>query len=214
VWQRCGCQILLNSVEIKRAAQVVEPEDGNQHQDRAEHRVQNEFHGCIDPAIVTPDSDHEIHRDQGEFPENEKQKEVERKKDADHGRLDHQNRNKKALHILVDRFPGAQNGERRQECGQQNQEQADAVHTEMIVNAFADPVVVLGKLIGSVARIESPKQQERNGKLGNRSGQRDPSDPDMIVRAQQKQCGNTEQRKEGNHRQQKRLAGHASALPP
>ena len=144
-----------NVRQVERAGRVVEPQDRHQHQDRAEHRVQNEFHRGVDAALVAPHADHEIHRDQHQFPEDEEEEQIERDENADHGRLDHQQRDEEALHVFVDRFPGAENGDRREERGEQDEKQADAVHAEVVVNGLADPVVNFLELIARRCRARS-----------------------------------------------------------
>src|SRR5580658_3988576 len=124
--------------QIKRSRLGVEPQDGDQHEDRAEHGVQNEFDGRVNAPAVAPHADHEIHGDQRELPEHEKEEKVERKEDADHGRLDDQKRDEETLDVFVDGFPGAEDGDRREERSQQDQKQADAVHTQMVVNRVSD----------------------------------------------------------------------------
>ena len=69
---------------------IVEPDDRHQHQDRAEHGVQNEFQRGVDAPLVAPDADQEIHRDQHHFPEQEEEEQVERDEDADHAGFQHQ----------------------------------------------------------------------------------------------------------------------------
>ena len=145
-WSWPDCDQAADVRQIEGAGHVVEPEDRDQHQDRAEHRVQNEFHGGVDAALVSPHADHEIHRDQRELPEDEEEEQIERDEDADHGRFDHQQRDEEALHVFVDRFPGAEDRERREERGEQDQKQADAVDAEVVVDGLADPVVTFPRI--------------------------------------------------------------------
>ena len=69
--------------------------------------------------------------------------------------LDHEQRDEEALHVFVDRFPGAEDGDRREERGQQNEEQADAVDAEVVVNGLADPFVHFRELITRRCRSRS-----------------------------------------------------------
>ena len=71
VWISC-----MNDGVVERAGPVVEVDDGDQHQHRAGHGVQEELHGRVDAPLVSPDADQEIHRDQRDFPENVKQEQV------------------------------------------------------------------------------------------------------------------------------------------
>ena len=154
-------QLRLNIRHIERPGQVVEPQDRDQHQDRAEHGVQNKFHRGINPPVVPPDSDQEIHGDKRQFPEKEKEEQVERNKHADHGRLNDQQSDEKSFYVFANGLPGAENRKRRQKCCQQNEKQADAVHAQVIMNVCAgDPVVIFLELILRVHAIESVQQKE------------------------------------------------------
>ena len=87
----------MNVLQVKRAGEVIEPEDGDQHQNRAEHGVQNELHRGVNPAIVTPHADDEVHGDEHHFPENEEEKKIERNEDADQARFENQQGGEEAL---------------------------------------------------------------------------------------------------------------------
>ncbi len=100
-------QLRLNIRQIKRSGQVVQPQNRHQHQHGAEHGVQNKFHRGINSSPVSPDSNQEIHRNQREFPEEEKEQQIERDENADHGRFDHQQRNEKSFHVFLNGLPRA-----------------------------------------------------------------------------------------------------------
>ena len=68
---------------IESVGSGVDIEDRHEHQGRAGHRVEEEFHGRIDAALVSPNSDEEVHRHEADFPEYEKQKQIHRQKYAD-----------------------------------------------------------------------------------------------------------------------------------
>ena len=86
---------------------------------------------------MSPHADHEIHRDEREFPENKEEKKIERDEDADHGRFDDEESDEKALDVFLDGLPGAQNRERREKSGQQNEKQADAIDAQMVINRLS-----------------------------------------------------------------------------
>src|SRR5579864_4608011 len=83
----------LNSGQIKRAGGIEDLQNSDQHQNRAKHCVQNEFYGGVYFAIVPPNSDQEIHRNQHHFPENEKQEKIQRNKYADYAGFENQQAN-------------------------------------------------------------------------------------------------------------------------
>ena len=68
--------------------QEVEHEDRHQHQQRADHREQEELDGGVDPARPAPDPDDEVHRDQHHLPEHVELEEVQRDEGAEHARLE------------------------------------------------------------------------------------------------------------------------------
>ena len=103
---------------------------------------------------------------------------------------------KKPFYVFANRLPGAQNRDGREERGQQDEKQADAVHAQVVVNRLADPIVEFLKLVVRVGRIESSKQKQRNREFGEGSGERNPANPHVIVRAEQQQRRNAQERQE------------------
>src|ERR1700733_9683438 len=95
----------LNRWQIKCSRVVEKPQDADQHQNRSEHRVQNKFDGRVDSALVSPNSNQEIHGDQHHFPEKEKQEQVQRNKNADYSSFQYKQANEKSFHSLADGFP-------------------------------------------------------------------------------------------------------------
>src|ERR1700734_1430132 len=153
-------QLRLNIRQIKGAGQVVEPQNCHQHQNGAEHGVQNEFHRGINSPAVSPNSNQEVHRNQRKFPEEEKEQQIERNENANHGRLNHQQGNEESFYVLLNGLPRAQNRQRRQKCSEQNQKQADAIRAQVIMNVCSrDPVVIFLELISGINRIESAQQK-------------------------------------------------------
>ena len=164
----------------------IQPQNRHQHQNRAEHRVQNEFQRGVNSPFVAPDADQEIHRDQHHFPEQEKQEQIERDEDADDAGFKHQQRDKEAFYALINRFPGRQDRNRRQQRGQQHQEQAEAVDAEVVMNRrLLDPFVKLFELIACGLGTEATQEQQGNCELGDRGDQRQAANPHVIVTAQQ-----------------------------
>jgi hypothetical protein len=83
-----------------------QPDDGNQHEHAARHRVENELHGRVDAPLVAPDTDEEVHRNQDEVPEHVEEKQVERGEHAQHGRLEQEHEDRELLDLLVNALPG------------------------------------------------------------------------------------------------------------
>ena len=79
-------------------------------------------------------------------------------------------------------------GKRRKESGQQDQEQADAVDAEVVMNRLADPGVEFLELVVGVRRSRSRAAGASEiDEFGKRRGERDAANPDVVVRAQQQQ---------------------------
>ena len=116
-----------------------QPQDGQQHQDGTGHRVQEELDGGIDAARSAPDADQEVHRDEREFPEDVEQEQVLRQEDAHHAHFQQQEEDHEILDALFDRRPGGEDGDRGQEGGQQNQQDAQPIHAEVIMRYSSPP---------------------------------------------------------------------------
>src|SRR6266478_3973932 len=106
-----GLQHLLNRRQVEGSsrhhggAEIVQPDDADEHEDRAGHGVKHELDGGVDAAFVSPDADQEIHGDKHHFPEKEKEEEVEREEDADHADFEHQQHDKEFLDAVLDAVP-------------------------------------------------------------------------------------------------------------
>ena len=65
----------------------MEPEEdqyGDQHQQRAEGRVQEEFDRRVDPPLVSPHPNDEVHRDEGYLPEDVEEEKIQRDEHPEH----------------------------------------------------------------------------------------------------------------------------------
>ena len=72
------------------------------------------------------------------------------------------------------------------------------------MNRLADPIVEFLELVIRVRRIEPAQQKQRDRELCKRSRKCDPADPHVIVRAEQKQSCNAQERQKSDDRQQVR----------
>ena len=61
----------------------IQRHDRDQHQQAADLREQEELDGRVDAALVPPDPDEEVHRDEHQLPEEVEQEEIEREEHAD-----------------------------------------------------------------------------------------------------------------------------------
>ena len=143
----------------RRLVQVGEAEDGQQHQDAGGHRIQDELDGGVDAPLVAPDADQEVHRHQHRVPEDVEEEQIERDEDADHRALEQQQEDAERPGLLAHRLPRAEQRERRQEAGEDDEQQADAVDADGILDAERrDPGVALDELEVAGAGVEAAPQ--------------------------------------------------------
>src|SRR5579883_907599 len=129
-----GLQQRLNRRQVERASEVIEPQDADQHERGAEHGVDEEFYSGVDAAVVAPDADEEGHGDQHDFPEEEEEEEIEGEKDPDDADFEQKEHHVEFLDAVVHAIPGSHDAERREEGGEDDEEEADAVDAEVIVD--------------------------------------------------------------------------------
>ena len=70
----------------------------DEHQQRADERVEDELDRRVDPVRAAPDPDDQVHRDEDDLPEDVEEEQVEGDEDADHPDLEDQERD----HVLLD----------------------------------------------------------------------------------------------------------------
>ena len=170
-------RVQLQQVEARQpgrhAVVIAERQDGDEHEHAAGHRVEHEFDGGVYAIVVSPDPNQEIHRDEHRVPEHVEQEKVERDEHADHRRLEREHEHRECLHTAVDRLPRGQQRERGQESRQHDQEQADAVDADEVVDAERrDPGVALHELKIRRRGVEPRPQQQRARKHGERHHER------------------------------------------
>src|ERR1700723_698085 len=97
----------------------------------------------------------------------------------------------------------------------EHQEQADAVHADVVLDGIADPGMIFNELVARVRGAECGQQErERDYEFRERDGQRDAANPGVVLRTQHQQRRQTQQRQEDDHRKQMRRHFHASAPSP
>ena len=104
-------------------------DEADQHEGRAEHRVEEELHGGVAPVRVAPARDEEVHRDQHDLEHHEEEEEVEREEHAEAPGLEQQEPGEERLLVVVRRR--AEDGDREQHAGHHDQEQRDPVDAEV-----------------------------------------------------------------------------------
>jgi len=115
----------------ERPGLVAEPQDRQQHQQAARHRVQEELDRRVDPFLCAPDPDQEVHRHQGEFPKNVEEDHIQREEHTHHAHFKQQEEAHKTVDAFLHRLPGGEDGDGCQESGQQHHQYTDAIHAQM-----------------------------------------------------------------------------------
>ena len=185
--------------DVGGAGAPVHRHDGEQHQHRAEQRVEEELEAGIDPARAAPDADDEEHRDQAALEEQIEQHQVERGEGADHQRFQHQKRDHVFLHARLDRGPARQDAERHQRGGEDDEGQRNAVDAH-VIGGDAQPLLLFDELEFRRGRIEAPDHQQRDGERDQRGPQRHPARGaarQRLVAAHQHDEEHPDQRQEG-----------------
>jgi hypothetical protein len=136
--------------------------DGDQHQHRAEQRVEEELERRVDAPLAAPHADDDVHRDQAAFEEDVEQHDVERAEDADHQRFQDQEGDHVGLDALLDRFPAGQDRQRHQEGRQDDEQHGDAVDAHVVGDAAVQPVDLLDELETRIGGIEADPDQKRD----------------------------------------------------
>ena len=104
----------------------------------------------------------EVHRDQREFPEDVEQKQILRQEDTGHTGFEHQEENHEVLDAVFDGRPCREDRDGGQEGSQQEQEDAEPVHSQVILDVptgHCDPII-LGRQLqmraGSIEHRQDP----------------------------------------------------------
>ena len=144
----------------------------DQHEGRAEHREQEELGGRVDPLLVPPTGDEEVHRHEHDLEEDEEHEQVEAEEAAHHARLQQQQPSEVRLLIVV--RVDADDGKREQHAGEHHEEQRDAVDAEVPRDTpRLDPRVLRDELEAGVAGLERRHQPHRHRQRAHGGQQRD-----------------------------------------
>jgi hypothetical protein len=188
--------------------QVRQPEDRQQHQDAAGHRIEQELDGRVNAAVVAPDADEEIHRHQHRVPEHIEQEQIERDEHADHRALEQQDEDRKRPRSLVDRLPRTEERDRGQEAREHDEQQADAVHADEVADAECrNPRVPLHELELGGGRVEVVPEQERLGEHQRGHDERDRPDGPFapLVVPHEEQEGGADDGKRDERRENRKM---------
>ena len=168
---------------------VVQVDQRDQHQQRAQQRVQEKLERSIDLVRPTPDTDDEIHRNQRGFEEHIEQHSIESRKNTDH----QARQNQEGPHVLVhphrDRLPGGNHHDDGNERRQGHKPERNAIYTKVVedVETF-DPGGFLNKLHRCSAELETLIERQGHCKPRQSTNQGQPTHgPRMLVAAKSQQ---------------------------
>ncbi|QYU71032.1 division plane positioning ATPase MipZ [Leptolyngbya sp. 15MV] len=170
---RFGREIVLHQRrDVGRPRLVHHPQHRDQHQHRAQQRVEEELVAGVDTVRPAPDADDEIHRDQAGLEHDVEQEQVLRREHADHQRFHEQERGHVFAHALVDRLPACEDADRHQEHAEDDQHQRDAVDAQCPLET-REQVRPLGELPLRAADVVIGPQQDTEREVRQRRHQRD-----------------------------------------
>ncbi len=154
----------------------VHRQHGHQHQNRAEQCVEEELERSIDPALTTPDTDDQEHRDQHTLEQDVEQDQVKGTEHTDHQGLKHQKGDHVFAHTGLDGFPAGNDADRHKQGRQQNEPDRDTVNAHLVAEAEGrQPLNLLHHLEPGYGRIETDQHEQRDDKGGDRGEQRNPA---------------------------------------
>src|SRR5579864_1418321 len=131
----------------------VQGEDRDQHQQAAKLGEQKKLRRGVHAALVSPDGDEKIHRDQHQFPGEVEKKQIDREEDADDSSENPQQIEVEKSDAPRNFGPGRQHGYDTQKQSQQHEQKAEAVHRQVELNAKLGnpaPVHLLEPLVCAV----------------------------------------------------------------
>ena len=185
----------------------VQERDADQHEHTAQQGVQDVLErGVLPFDSAAPQLDQEIAGDQHQFPEDEEEDQIDRDEDADDGGLKCQQGHKIQFDLLSNRVPGMHHDQGGEQCGEADEQDADAVHREVVADPERrDPPQSLGELHRGGVRYKAQQEDDRQDEFQRRDGQRRVLDQILVI--QQPQGEGSEQGEEEQQRQDRKPEG-------
>ena len=186
---------------VERAGLEVERDDADQHEHRAEQRVEEELHRRVLTSGTAPLGDQEVHGDEHELPEHVEQYEVESQEDAVGAYLQQEQHREVELRLGLD-LPRRDDREKRQQSREDQHRQGDTVDCHRVVDVdLGDPRDLLGELATATRHegVDNPRDQ---GQVDRRKRRGDPTWPLRSALGQQRDRSRSEQwqkHNEGQH---------------
>ena len=179
--------------------QIGEIQDGHQHQETADHGVEQEFERGVNAPFATPDANQEVHGNQHDFPEDVEEKDINRDKGPDHAGFQDEKEKEILPDPMFNAAPGGQNHQRRKKGRQQHEEQADAIDTNIVFDPeFANPGIALNELKRGGLTIKAGEQAERDEEREQRRAKGGSTDQLHRILIESQQEERRQQRNENN----------------
>ena len=172
----------------------------------ARQAVENELQPRRHTLGSSPEDDHEVHGNHRDFPEHEKEKKVEGGEDHKHGALHHKHEHHERFHVGRDGIPRRQHAERRQECREKHEQDADAIHAHRVLNPECrHPFDSFDELHGWCVKVEAIPEQGGEHDVDKRCAERD--DSNRPARSDQRERADAKNR-HGDHPGQEVINKH------
>jgi len=125
----------------------VQVDERDEHEHRAQERVEKELDRRIHAARSAPHADDDEHRDEHRFPKDVEEQCVERREHADHEPFKDEEGREILCWPVLNRIPGSHHHQRRDEGGQDDERHRDAVDAERVQGIECrNPAQLLDKL--------------------------------------------------------------------
>src|ERR687892_251504 len=157
-------------------ARKARSDDRDEHEQRPDHRVDDELHRRTEPPWPAPDADEDVERDQHGLPEDVEEDEVLGREDADRGAFEEEQE------AQVDAGPLAPDPEpvadrrRRDNDGEADEPEREVVETDLVGDVeVREPHLFRAGLRGAHREVEVERRSHPEGELGERDEKGEPA---------------------------------------
>ena len=125
------------------AVYEIEAQDCQQHKKAAGLGEDEELDCCIDPVLMAPYPDEEVHRHQHQFPEEVEEDQIQGQEDTNNPSQDHHEIEMKEPDAILYLFPGTNHRHDPEKDREQDQEETQTVHRKVKTYAqLGDPRMI------------------------------------------------------------------------
>ena len=148
----------------------------DQHQQRAEQRVQEKLDRCVEPIRAAPDADDQIHRDQHRLEEHVEQHAVGSGK-CPVDQTGHDQEGREILRrLFLDHHPACDDGEDGGEAVEQHKPHRNAVNAQVVIDLVAlNPRHVFNELQRSSCGVKTGVQRNGDDEACDCGNERNPA---------------------------------------